>query len=163
MDGKQPSDRRSESDVSTTRRGRVTAAGPAIEHLRDADAALLEPCRDPEFVHTDPWRALRILGEFVDGFDTLARIGKAVSVFGSARLGSDHPHYEAAVAVGEGLARRGYAVITGGGPGIMEAANRGAFEAAGVSVGCNIELPLEQALNRYVSSQSISATSSFGR
>ena len=66
-----------------------------------------------------------------------------MSVFGSARLGSDHPRYEAAVAVGEGLARRGYAVITGGGPGIMEAANRGAFEAAGVSVGCNIELPLE--------------------
>jgi uncharacterized protein (TIGR00730 family) len=117
--------------------------------MRQADLGLLDGREDSGFVHTDPWRALRILGEFVDGFDALARIGPAVSVFGSARVAPEDPHYVAAVEVGRGLARRGYAVITGGGPGIMEAANRGAAEVGGLSVGCNIELPHEQAPNRY--------------
>ena len=102
------------------------------------------------FTHGDPWRVLRIMGEFVAGFDALAELGPAVTVFGSARVGGDDPMYEAGRAVGAGLARAGFATITGGGPGIMEAANRGANEAGGVSVGCNIELPFEQGSNPYV-------------
>jgi len=130
------------------RRGRVATKGPAGERLGQADEGLLQG-EDPEFVHTDTWRALRILGEFVDGFDTLARVDRAVAVFGSARLGPDSPEYATAVEVGRGLVRRGYAVITGGGPGLMEAANRGAAEAGGLSVGCTIELPYEQGTNPY--------------
>ena len=102
------------------------------------------------FTHTDPWRVLRIMGEFVAGFDALAGLGPAVSVFGSARVEPDDTTYELAAEVGRRLARAGFAVITGGGPGIMEAANRGAKEAGGVSVGCNIELPHEQGTNPYV-------------
>jgi len=132
------------------RRGRITARGPARERMSYADRGLLEPSADPGFVHTDPWRALRILGEFVDGFDALARIGLAVSVFGSARTDVGHPDYRAAVEVGRGLAERGYAVITGGGPGLMAGANRGAAEVGGISVGCTIELPHEQAVNEWV-------------
>jgi len=131
------------------RRGRMRATGPAREHMRQADKGLLERPHDPSFVHSDPWRALRILGEFVDGFDALARVGTAVAVFGSARITADDPQYAAAEAVGRALAERGLAVITGGGPGIMEAANKGAAEAGGVSIGCNIELPFEQAPNPY--------------
>jgi uncharacterized protein (TIGR00730 family) len=104
---------------------------------------------DPAFLHTDPWRILRITGEFVRGFDLLAEIDLAVTVFGSARTREGSPEYDAAVQVGSLLAGEGFAVITGGGPGIMEAANRGALEAGGVSVGCNIELPHEQYANPY--------------
>jgi uncharacterized protein (TIGR00730 family) len=100
--------------------------------------------------HADPWRVLRILSEFVEGFDALNNVGPAVTVFGSARAHPDDPYYAAGEAVGAALARRGFAVITGGGPGIMEAVNKGCHEAGGLSVGCNIELPHEQALNRYV-------------
>lgn len=131
------------------RKGRLTITGPARERIRHADAGLLARPEDPGFVHTDPWRALRILGEFVDGFDMLARVGLAVSVFGSARVREGDDDYAAAVEVGKGLVRRGFAVITGGGPGIMEAANRGAAEADGLSIGCNIELPHEQVANAY--------------
>jgi hypothetical protein len=137
------------NERETVRRGRLTARGPARGRLRHADVGLLARPVDPGFVHTDPWRALRILGEFVDGFDALARVGPAVSLFGSARVSADHECYGAARAVGRGLAERGYAVITGGGPGVMEAANRGAAEAGGLSVGCNIELPHEQEANGY--------------
>ena len=122
----------------------------ARERLGHADRGLLQGGSDPAFLHTDPWRALRILSEFVEGFDALARCGRAVSVFGSARLGESHPHYALARAVGERAARAGLTVITGGGPGLMEAANRGAKEAGGFSVGCNIELPAEQEPNRYL-------------
>ncbi|CAN0431300.1 unnamed protein product [Phaeothamnion confervicola] len=90
------------------------------------------------------------MGGLVAGFDALSRVGRAVSVFGSARTGPDSPHYALAREVGGLLAERGFAVITGGGPGIMEAANRGAAEAGGISVGCTIELPKEQAVNDYV-------------
>jgi uncharacterized protein (TIGR00730 family) len=128
--------------------GRVTTKG-SDQRLRSADEGLLQRQEDPSFVHTDPWRVLRIMGEFVDGFDVLARIGMAVTVFGSARVKEESPYYAAAREVGNGIARRGFAVITGGGPGIMEAANRGANEAGGLSIGCNIELPHEQAPNPY--------------
>jgi uncharacterized protein (TIGR00730 family) len=101
-------------------------------------------------VHTDPWRVLRIQSEFVEGFGLLAALPQAVSVFGSARTPRDHPHYEAGVRIGAELAGAGYAVITGGGPGAMEAANRGASEAGGLSVGLGIELPFEQELNEWV-------------
>ena len=129
--------------------GRVTTKGRAEERMRSADEGLLQRQEDPGFVHTDPWRVLRIMGEFVDGFDVLARVGLAVTVFGSARVKPDSPYYAAAREVGAGIARRGFAVITGGGPGIMEAANRGANEAGGLSIGCNIELPHEQSPNPY--------------
>ncbi|MFP4624538.1 MAG: TIGR00730 family Rossman fold protein [Gemmatimonadota bacterium] len=103
-----------------------------------------------EFLHTDPWRVFRIMGEFVGGFDTLADLGPAVSIFGSARVGPDDPWYRAAEETARRFVDRGFGVITGGGPGIMEAANKGATQAGGQSVGCNIELPFEQGMNRYV-------------
>ena len=131
------------------RKGRVTTKGEGDQRLRQADEGLLQRQEDPGFVHTDPWRVLRIMGEFVDGFDVLARVGMAVTLFGSARIKEGSPYYDAAREVGRGLAERGYAVITGGGPGLMEAANRGANEAGGLSIGCNIELPHEQSPNPY--------------
>ena len=101
------------------------------------------------FTHTDAWRVLRIQAEFVNGFNALAGVGAGVAVFGSARFGEDSPHYAEARALGRKLAEAGFAVITGGGPGLMEAANRGATEAGGLSIGCNIELPFEQDENPY--------------
>lgn len=122
-----------------------------------ADQQLLEiPTKaEQDFTQTDPWRIFKIMGEFVDGFDDLARIPPGVSIFGSARIEPDSEYYQAAVETGRLLAKAGYAVITGGGPGIMEAGNKGAQEAGGISIGCNIELPFEQAPNPY---QSISLT-----
>ncbi|MFS0210113.1 TIGR00730 family Rossman fold protein [Corynebacterium striatum] len=114
------------------------------------DQRLLESGADHEWQHADPWRVLRIQGEFVAGFDALSKLPKAVTVFGSARMGEGTPEYDLGVRVGEALAKAEYAVITGGGPGIMEAANRGAYEADGLSVGLGIELPHEQGLNEYV-------------
>jgi uncharacterized protein (TIGR00730 family) len=114
------------------------------------DERLLETPGADEFLHTDTWRVFRIMGEFVQGFEDLAHIKNGVSVFGSARTPPDHPEYKAAQETGALLAHAGCAVITGGGPGIMEAANRGAFEAGGTSVGCNIELPHEQYSNQYL-------------
>jgi uncharacterized protein (TIGR00730 family) len=101
-------------------------------------------------VDTDPWRVLRILSEFVDGFDALASVGRAVTVFGSARTSARSAQYRQARELGRKLAHAGYAVITGGGPGTMAAANRGCQEGGGLSIGCNIELPHEQGLNPYV-------------
>jgi len=135
------------------RRGRLRARGPADAKLRQADAGLFEPDEHPGFVHTDPWRALRILGEFVDGFDTMARVGRTVSVFGSARTEHDNPDYQAAEKLGQLLVEAGYSVMTGGGPGIMEAANKGAFDSNGVSIGCGIELPHEQGMNQFTNLQ----------
>src|ERR1043166_7760497 len=114
------------------------------------DERLLETPHADEFLHTDTWRVFRIMGEFVQGFEDLAHITNGVAVFGSARTPSDHPEYKSAQETGALLAHAGYPVITGGGPGIMEAANRGAFEAGGTSVGCNIELPHEQFSNNYL-------------
>jgi uncharacterized protein (TIGR00730 family) len=150
------SDKRPPGERGERRRsGRVTVRR-GTEHEatqragRTEDEALLKRSPRPEFLDSDPWRSLRILSEFVDGFDALASVGPAVSVFGSARTAQDNPWYESARQLGGALARAGYAVITGGGPGIMEAANRGCQEADGLSVGCNIELPMEQGLNPYV-------------
>ncbi len=122
------------------------------EHLPGTtqDEQLLESPGPDEFTHTDTWRVFRIMGEFVAGFDELATLTHGVSIFGSARTGPDDADYKAAQETAALLARAGLAVITGGGPGIMEAANRGAFEAGGVSVGCNIELPFEQNSNPYL-------------
>jgi uncharacterized protein (TIGR00730 family) len=115
-----------------------------------ADQRLLESRGATDWVHTDPWRVLRIQSEFIDGFGTLAELGPAISFFGSARTPRDHPMYATAEHLAAKLARAGIAVITGGGPGIMEAANKGAAEAGGVSVGLGIELPFEAGLNPYV-------------
>jgi uncharacterized protein (TIGR00730 family) len=116
-----------------------------------ADRALLERTTIEELSHhADPWRVLRILSEFVEGFDALNGVGPAITVFGSARAHPSDRYYSDGMALGAALARLGFAVITGGGPGIMEAVNRGCHEAGGLSVGCNIELPHEQALNDYV-------------
>jgi uncharacterized protein (TIGR00730 family) len=116
------------------------------------DEQLLESPRPDEFTHTDTWRVFRIMGEFVEGFDELASLTRGISIFGSARTKSDHPDYKAAQVTAALLSKEGFAVITGGGPGIMEAANRGAFEAGGLSIGCNIELPFEQKPNPYQTS-----------
>ncbi|PYM16216.1 MAG: TIGR00730 family Rossman fold protein [Verrucomicrobia bacterium] len=101
------------------------------------------------FTKEDPWRIFRIMAEFVDSFETLSQVGPAVTIFGSARVSHTDPYYRIAVELGRGLAKHNLAVITGGGPGIMEAANKGAAEAKGKSVGLNIELPFEQKANRY--------------
>jgi len=114
------------------------------------DQRLLDAGGPSDWVHTDPWRVLRIQSEFIEGFGTLAELPAAISVFGSARTPADSPEYAAGVALGRGLVEAGFAVITGGGPGAMEAANKGACEAGGVSVGLGIELPFEQGLNQYV-------------
>jgi uncharacterized protein (TIGR00730 family) len=114
------------------------------------DEQLLRSPRPEEFTQTDTWRVFRIMGEFVEGFDELATLSRGVSIFGSARVQANHPEYDAARETAALFVREGFAVITGGGPGIMEAANRGAFEAGGISVGCNIELPFEQKSNPYL-------------
>ena len=115
------------------------------------DERLLEsPTSAVDFTRTDPWRVFRIMGEFVEGFDTLAKVGRAVTIFGSARVPFGHPQYAAARETARLMAEAGYTVITGGGPGIMEAANHGAVDGGGLSIGCNIELPFEQGTNPYV-------------
>ena len=125
----------------------VRRVGPA--KARHIGRELLRP-DDKDWSHGDPWRVLRIQTEFVEGFEALEDLGPAVSLFGSARIKDGDPMYQAARQIGQALAGRGVAVITGGGPGIMEAANRGADEAGGVSVGLGIELPFEEAMNDYV-------------
>ncbi|AQS74005.1 cytokinin riboside 5'-monophosphate phosphoribohydrolase [Corynebacterium ammoniagenes] len=114
------------------------------------DQRLLESGADHDWKHADPWRVLRIQGEFVAGFDALSDLPKAVTVYGSARTKENAPEYGQAVDLAAKLVDQDYAVVTGGGPGIMEAANRGAYEAGGLSVGLGIELPFEQGLNKYV-------------
>jgi uncharacterized protein (TIGR00730 family) len=114
------------------------------------DQRLLDSRGPSDWVHTDPWRVLRIQAEFVEGFGALAELGPAISVFGSARAKPGDRDYQRAVAVGRALVAAGFAVITGGGPGAMEGANRGAWQADGVSVGLGIELPFEAGLNEYV-------------
>ena len=114
------------------------------------DQRLLDRRGPSDWVHTDPWRVMRIQAEFVEGFGLLAELGMAVSIFGSARTKPDEAEYKLADNIAQGLVKAGYAIITGGGPGVMEAANKGASEAGGVSVGLGIELPMESGLNDYV-------------
>jgi len=114
------------------------------------DSRLLDTQPDTEWLHTDPWRVMRIQSEFVNGFGALAEMPDAVSVFGSARTKPGDEYYETAVRIGAALAEAGYAVVTGGGPGQMEAANKGAHQAGGFSVGLGIELPHEQGLNDHL-------------
>jgi len=120
-------------------------------HGRNEDIELLKApgTKREDFTHSDPWRVLKIQGEFVDGFDTLAGIGSCISIFGSARAEPDDKYYKVAEKTAALLVENGMGVITGGGSGIMEAANKGAYEAGGVSIGCNIELPFEQEANPY--------------
>ena len=129
--------------------GPVTLRGDRVPDST-TDQRLLDNAGKADWLHTDPWRVLRIQSEFVEGFGALAELGPAVSVFGSARTTPDDPNYALAQDVAHRLVDAGYAVITGGGPGSMEAANKGAFEAGGTSVGLGIELPFEDGLNRYV-------------
>jgi uncharacterized protein (TIGR00730 family) len=141
--------------VHSEPRRRLRRQGPATlrgKHIpkTTTDQRLLDWRGPSDWVHTDPWRVMRIQAEFVEGFGLLAELGTAVSVFGSARTSRESIEYQRAEQIGAGLAAAGYAVITGGGPGIMEAANKGALGAGGVSVGLGIELPMEQGLNDYV-------------
>jgi len=133
------------------RRGAVVVRGKAHGDGGTEDQKLLrsqQPEADSQ--ETDAWRTLRIMSEFVEGFDALAKVGPAISIFGSARVGRRNRYYGAARRLASALVNQGFAIITGGGPGIMEAANRGARDAGGVSIGANIELPFEQGLNEYV-------------
>ncbi len=118
--------------------------------LTEDEKLLYSPENPEEFTQTDPWRAMRILSEVIEGFDALAHVKKGVSIFGSARTSPDDPHYQHARELARILAEKDFAIITGAGPGIMEAANRGARDAGGQSIGCNIELPFEQGANPYV-------------
>ncbi len=129
--------------------GPVTLRGSRVPGTT-TDQRLLDSGGSSEWLHTDPWRVMRIQSEFVEGFGALAELGPAVSVFGSARTKPGTPFYEIGTQVGRRLVEKGYAVITGGGPGAMEAANKGARDAGGASVGLGIELPFEQGLNEYV-------------
>jgi uncharacterized protein (TIGR00730 family) len=131
------------------RKGPVLLRGSQIPS-QTTDQRLLTGPADTDWLHNDPWRVMRIQSEFVEGFGALAEVGPAVSVFGSARTPRDHRDYAAAEQAARDLVDAGYAVITGGGPGIMEAANKGASEAGGLSVGLGIELPFEQGMNEYV-------------
>src|SRR5204863_2047270 len=132
-----------------THKGPVTLRRSQVQRST-TDQRLLDTRGPTDWVHADPWRVLRIQAEFVEGFGALAELGPAISVFGSARVQRESAEYEQAKTIGAELVRAGYAVITGGGPGVMEAANRGAVEANGVSVGLGIELPFEQGLNPWV-------------
>ena len=131
------------------RKGPVLLRGGQVPRTT-SDQRLLSDAGGADWVHSDPWRVMRIQSEFVEGFGALAEVGQAVSVFGSARTKPGTREYRWGVQVGRGLVQRGYAVMTGGGPGIMEAANRGAHEAGGLSIGLGIELPFEQGMNRWV-------------
>jgi uncharacterized protein (TIGR00730 family) len=136
-------------DGGSYRRGPVLLRRDQIPQ-ETTDARLLATEQDISWLHQDPWRVMRIQAEFVEGFGALADLGPAISVFGSARVRPGDAEYELAEDVGHRLVEAGFAVVTGGGPGVMEAANKGACEADGISVGLGIELPFEQGMNQWV-------------
>ncbi len=131
-------------------RGAVVLRREQRNESTTTDQRLLDARGPSDWVHTDPWRVLRIQAEFVEGFGGLAEVPRAVTVFGSARTPREHPEYALGMELGGALAEAGFAVITGGGPGVMEAANRGCSEAGGFSIGLGIELPFEQGMNDWV-------------
>jgi uncharacterized protein (TIGR00730 family) len=135
--------------VKSKRKGPILQRRSQID-TGTTDQRLLDSRGQTDWVHTDPWRVLRMQAEFVEGFGAFAELGPAIAVFGSARTSTDSPWYAAAEVAGRRLVEEGFAVITGGGPGAMEAANKGACEAGGVSVGLGIELPWESGLNEWV-------------
>jgi len=156
---------RERTEIGHREAGRVPPARPRARRPHPVDDAIRNPpvtedekllrlphplARPDDFTRTDTWRLMRIMGEFIEGFDTLATVTKAVTVFGSARVGPRDPWYAVAQEAARLLGGEGFAIITGAGPGIMEAANRGAREGGGRSIGCNIELPFEQHANPYV-------------
>ncbi len=150
MSGSVDPDRRARPPVTPEKqRGPVTLRREQVQPST-TDQRLLDSRGNTDWLHTDPWRVLRIQSEFVEGFGLLAELPRAVSVFGSARTKTDSPEYALGLKLGAALANAGWAVITGGGPGVMEAVNRGACEAGGLSVGLGIELPFEQSLNQWV-------------
>ncbi|MBY6411658.1 TIGR00730 family Rossman fold protein [Rhodococcus sp. BP-252] len=134
----------------TTHKGPVVLRRRRNTETSTSDQRLLDQRGTGAWIHTDTWRVLRIQSEFVEGFEALAEVPKAVTVFGSARTPREHPEYERARALGSALAEAGFAIVTGGGPGVMEGANRGASAAKGYSIGLGIELPFEQGLNEWV-------------
>jgi uncharacterized protein (TIGR00730 family) len=142
----------SRDGTDSRRSGAVRLIDEGIRDLPITEDEKLLQERGPsaDFTRTDPWRVLKIMSELIEGFDTLAGVAKGVSIFGSARTGPDDPQYAAARETARLLAAAGYSIITGAGPGIMEAANRGARDGRGHSVGCNIELPFEQGANPFV-------------
>jgi uncharacterized protein (TIGR00730 family) len=142
----------SRDGTDSRRSGAVRLVDEGIRDLPVTEDEKLLQERGPtaDFTRTDPWRVLKIMSELIEGFDTLAGVSKGVSIFGSARTGPDDPQYAAARETARLLAAAGYSIITGAGPGIMEAANRGARDGRGHSVGCNIELPFEQGANPFV-------------
>ncbi|CAA9401010.1 MAG: LOG family protein [uncultured Nocardioides sp.] len=140
---------RDETPVPGKQQGPVLTRRGQVEE-GTTDQRLLDSHGSADWVHTDPWRVLRIQSEFVEGFGALAELGPAIAVFGSARTPADHPDYALGEEIGRRLVEARFAVITGGGPGAMEAANKGASEAGGVSVGLGIELPFETGLNQWV-------------
>ena len=160
MDDTRREDERESVEANAEAQGATTAPqermeGPVLRRGRQVrssttDQRLLDGRGPSDWVHTDPWRVLRIQSEFVEGFGMLAELGKAITVFGSARTKPDEPYYRLAQELGRQLSEAGFAVITGGGPGIMEAANKGCHEAGGTSVGLGIELPFEQSMNDWV-------------
>lgn len=135
--------------MKSHRRGPVLLRGDQIPKST-TDARLLAPNQDSDWLHADPWRVMRIQAEFVEGFGALADLGPAVSIFGSARTKPENANYQLATDIAAKLVEHDFSVITGGGPGIMEAANKGAVDAKGISVGLGIELPFEQGMNDYV-------------
>lgn len=138
------------AEPTTVAEAKKLEVEPAYWNLTDDEVLLRSPEPEDDYKTSDSWRVFRIMGEFVNGFDSLATITRGVSIFGSARTPEDDPNYAAARETARLLAESGFEIITGGGPGVMEAANRGAFEAGKVSVGCNIELPFEQQPNPYL-------------
>src|SRR4051794_11961955 len=137
-------------DPKTVAEAKSREVLPGYWHLTDDEVLLRSPQPEDEYKTSDSWRVFRIMSEFVNGFDHLQTITRGVSVFGSARTNEEDPNYEAAREMAELLGKAGFEIITGGGPGIMEAANRGANDADATSVGCNIELPFEQLPNPYL-------------